>query len=362
VEVLNGVERIANPGEPLLTDSEGLVKEVWSFQGSDWIDPSRVHARSGSVTVVDPPANQVRRISASGEPLTTLGRPGGGPGEFLHLVDAFQAGNRMMVLDGGKGTVEYMDLAGDHLASKRLDGQPWSGFPLGPSALLVKGEFLSDPREASYGDWVRIEEDEDPTAFTVVPLESLSEEEGVQCSDLSAWGEGAARLRFTTPQIQVFDASGALEEEILVDLPVEKVSDQELETALGELRRDLAAHGMPPEFAQQNLTVMEDRWRVKCRFGPLRYDPTLGLGAFLEQNPRDFGSGNATLHFLSREGVYLARVSFSTPWEDFAMDDGMVYALAPDPVTEVSTLRAFRVALPEDLLLEATRALEEARR
>ena len=107
---------------------------------------------------------------------------------------------------------------------------------------------------------------------------------------------------------------------------------------------------------------MEERWRVKCRFGPLRFDASRSLAAFLEQNPEEFGYGNATLHFLSRDGVYLAKVSFSSPWEDFAMDDGVVYALIRDPITDLKTLTAFRVDLPESLVGEASRVLEEARK
>jgi hypothetical protein len=168
-------------------------------------------------------------------------------------------------------------------------------------------------------------------------------------------------MRYTTPQIQLFDRSGSLVREIFIDLPVEEVSGAERDAAMEGLRHDLASHGLPPEFARQNLVVMEERWRVKCRFGPLRFDASRPLAAFLEQNPDDFGSGNATLHFLSRDGVYLAKAAFSTPWEDFAMDDGVVYALTRDPVTDLATLQAFRVDLPESLLTDAARAAEEAR-
>ncbi len=360
VQTMNGVEIVRNTAQPLLADAEGLVSLLWQMQGSDWIDPSRVHAASGLVVVVDLPANQLHRVSGSGDPLPSVGRRGGGPGEFLHLVDAFQVGSRIAALDAGKGTVEYLDLEGAFLSATFLDGQPWNGFPLADGTLLAKGEFLSDPAQETMGDWVRVEEGREPEAFTTEPLAPLPEEEGVACSDLSGWGDGAARFRFTTPQVQVFDASGALVRQVFVALPVEEVPAAERDAALAELERNLAGHGLPAPFVQQNLAVMEERWRVKCRFGPLRYDASRDLAAFLEQNPEDFGSGNATLHFLSGTGVYLARVAFPKPWEDFAMDDGVVYALTRDPVTDVNTLEAFRVELPESLLSEATRVLEEA--
>jgi hypothetical protein len=362
VEMRDGVEVVMNPGEPLLAEAQELVFELWEVQGSDWVDPSRVHVRSGSVTVVDPRGNQIHLVSASGEPRGSIGKPGGGPGEFLQLLDAFRDGDSLVVLDGGKGSVQYLDLEGNYLSSLHLEGQAWGGFPLGDGTLLVKGEFLSDPTEESFGDWVRVGEGTRPSAFSSQPLPPLPEEEGVQCSDLSPWPGGAARLRFTTPQIQVFDREGDLVMESRIDLPVEVVSDAERASALADLRRTLAARGLPPEFVQQNLIVMEQRWRVKCRFGPLRFDASRGLAAFLEQNPDEFGSGSATLHFLSQDGVYLARVTFPTAWRDFAMDAGVVYALARDPTTDLITLEAFQVDLPDALLRDAARVKDEARR
>jgi hypothetical protein len=362
VEEVNGIEIVSNPGEPLLPEAGLRVSELWTVQGGDWVDPTLVHAHSGSITVVDPRANQLHHLSLSGDELGSLGRPGGGPGEFLNLLDVFPVGERLAVLDAGKGSVQFLDGEGRYLSSLHLQGQPWAGFSLEGNRLLVKGEFLSDPREESFGDWVTVGEGGEPTEFTSAAMDPLPEEEGVRCYDLSSWDGGAARLRFTTPQIQIFDPSGALLKESRVDLPVELVSQAERDAALDELRRSLTARGLPPPFVEQNLVVSEERWKVKCRFGPMRFDGARGYGAFMEQNPRRFGSGTATLHFLSRDGVYLARVPFSTEWRDFAMDDGVVYALALEPATDLVSLTAFQVDLPSSLFSDVSEALESARR
>jgi hypothetical protein len=310
---------------------------------------------------VDPPANQVHVVSPSGEDRTSLGRPGGGPGEFLRLLDAFPEGDSFVVLDAGKGSVEYLGLDGRYLSSLHLDGQPWAGFQMGEGTLLVKGEFLSDPTEESFGDWVRIRRGEKPTAFTSLPLGPLPEEQGVVCSDLYPWKDGAARLRSTTPQVQVFDEVGNLGMETLIDLPIEVVTDEERRTALAELERTLETRGVPAPFIEQSLVTSEERWRVKCRFGPLRFDRSREVAAVLEQNPDEFGSGGATLHFLSKDGLYLATVGFPTGWRDFALDDGVIYALARHPVTDVITLEAFRLNLPHSLFEEASTLLAAAR-
>jgi hypothetical protein len=277
------------------------------------------------------------------------------------LLDAFSDGDRLVVLDGGKGSIEYLDMDGNYLSSLHIEGQAWGGFPLEDGALLVKGEFLSDPTAETLGDWVRVREGSEPSSFTSQTLDPLPEEQGVQCSDLSSWAGGAARLRFTMPQIQVFDQVGGLLMESRIDLPVEMVSDSERESALADLEQTMVASGYPPEFVEQNLIVTEERWRVKCRFGPLRLDVSGRFAAFLEQNPDEFGSGNATLHFLSQDGVYLAEVAFPTAWRDFTMDDGVVYALTRDPTTDLISLRAYRLDLPASLFMDAARVLEEAR-
>jgi hypothetical protein len=169
-------------------------------------------------------------------------------------------------------------------------------------------------------------------------------------------------MRFTVPEIQVFDPTGVLRATIELDLPIELVSDSERDSALAELRRDLASRGLPPPFIEQNLVVMEERWRVKCRFGPLRFDPAGRFAAFLEQNPADFGAGSATLHVISTDGIYLAKLDFPDAWRDFTIHDGVVYALTRNSETDLITLRAYRVDLPGSALAEAAGVLEQARR
>jgi hypothetical protein len=357
----DGTEILMNPAVPLMAGAEPAAIELWSYQGTAWMNPSLVHVQGDVVTVVDPPANQIHRVSTEGEEEESLGRPGGGPGEFLRLRDALPDGERFAVLDAGKSGIQYLDQDGRFVSSLYLEGQPWGGFFLGDGTLLVKGEFLSNPTEETRGDWVILTEGRDPRAFTTVPLNPLPEEEGVQCSELSSWQDGAARMRYTTPQIQLFDAAGHLRKEIQVGIPIEPVSEKERSEALADLEESLVGRGLPPPFVQQNLVVMQERWRVKCRFGPLRFDSSARLGAFLEENPDEFGGGNATLHLLSRDGVYLAKIVFPDPWRDFAMDNGIVYALTRDSVTDVITLRAYRVDLPQAVLSQASRVLEEAR-
>jgi len=362
VTTRDGIETISNPHTPLLGETRGLVAEQWALQGPTWENPSVVHAGSGLVVVVvDPPADRMHLVSTSGEPRGALGRSGEGPGEFRDLRDAVLEGERLVVFDRGRRAIEYLSLDGDYLSSQPIDGSPWGGFLLGTGTLLVRGDFRTDPRESTLGTWIRVPDGGAPMPFTPPPMEPLPEEQGVECADLAAWGDGAAQLRRTTPRIEVLDSAGGIVREMTIDLPVAAVTDAERERALDDLRRRLAGSGFPPEFQQQNVAVMEQRWRVKCRFGPLRYDPSRRIGALLEQNPDEFGSGPATLHLLSEDGVYLARLPFHVAWRDFTLDGGVVYALTRDPATDLVTLRAYRLDLPTSLITDAGRVLDAAR-
>jgi len=366
VEMRDGIEVISNPGDPLLAEAQEFVTDLWAIQGSTWEDPSLVHAGSGFITVVDPKANRVHVVTTSGETRESLGQSGGGPGEFVRLLDAFPVDDRLVVLDGGRVSIDFLDFDGNYLSSLHLGSSAFGGVPLGDGEYLLSGQFgvREDPfvldAKGRTGGWVRVSEGQEPIPFAPA-LESLPEEQGVQCSRFSSWPGGAARLRLTTPQIQLFDRGGRLLREIGISLPVEPTSDAERDFALSEMRSDLATSGVPPEFAQQQLIVMEERYLVKCRFGSLEFDPSGRLAAFLEQNPDEFGSGNATLHFLSQDGVYLAKVVFPTAWRDFTLDNGVVYALTRSPTTDLITLRAYRVDLPNSLFTDAAEVLEEAR-
>ena len=100
---------------------------------------------------------------------------------------------------------------------------------------------------------------------------------------------------------------------------------------------------------------------MKCRFGPLRTDPSGRLAAFLEQNPDEFGSGPAQIHVLSGGGAYLAKVAFPDPWRDFTLDGGVIYALTRASGSDLITLKAYRLDLSDSAFAEAAAVLEEAR-
>ena len=57
----------------------------------------------------------------------------------------------------------------------------------------------------------------------------------------------------------------------------------------------------------------------------------------------------------------MAKVVFPTAWRDFTLDNAVVYALTRDPTTDLITLRAYRVDVPNSLFTDAAEVLAEAR-
>ncbi len=107
---------------------------------------------------------------------------------------------------------------------------------------------------------------------------------------------------------------------------------------------------------QQQVNQIRARPREKLRFRKIRFDDGAGLAGIWEQNPEDYGSGNASFHLLTIDGAYLAALEFDRPWADFALAGGVLYVLLRDPDTDLVTLMAYHLDIPPGLL-ERARAL-----
>jgi hypothetical protein len=112
---------------------------------------------------------------------------------------------------------------------------------------------------------------------------------------------------------------------------------------------------------QQQADQLRSRPRAKLRFRDLRFDGTSGLAAIWEQNPEDFGSGNASLHLLSTAGIYLGALEFHRAWSAFDLKNGVLYTLSRDPDTDLVTLEAFSLSVPGEVLERADRLAEASR-
>jgi len=350
---VDGVLRVQNPSAPLVGPGEISASLLWSstgpVEGDYWEAPNWVHADDDGVFVVDRQASKIHRLTLDGQTRVALGEPGAGPGQYRRIVDAVPTRAGLFVVDGGNGRVEVLSADGEILASSLLGQIVFTVVPLGDDAIAVSGMLGRDPRwqridaAGNLGD-LEFPDFVDPDTTETTP------------SRASAWGQRPVRLRFASPQIQVFSAAGTLEKVIDVPLTVEEATDEEIEALVAEVTSTLAEDGLPSGVIQQQADQVRSRPRAKFRFRDVRFDAGSGLAAIWEQNPEDFGSGSASIHLLSPDGIYLGVLEFDRAWSAFDLRNGVLYALSRDLTTDLVTLQAFSVSIPSRVL-ERSRGL-----
>jgi sugar lactone lactonase YvrE len=86
----------------------------------------------GRIYVFDTQANELRVFGPSGEHVRTIGRQGGGPGEFESVIGmAWGPEGRLWTVDPGNARISLFDTLGTYLTSHRTIGNyiisPWPG-------------------------------------------------------------------------------------------------------------------------------------------------------------------------------------------------------------------------------------------
>jgi hypothetical protein len=103
----------------------------------------------GRIYVLDRQPKEVRVFAPSGQHVRTLGREGGGPGEFRNPIGlAWGPEGNLWVTDTGNARYEVFDTAGNYLDSRprRIGGwgYPWGG-GFDTSGRLYEPSYFSDP-------------------------------------------------------------------------------------------------------------------------------------------------------------------------------------------------------------------------
>lgn len=355
---VDGVHHVENPTAPLTDPGAITASLLWSstgpVEGDYWEAPNWVHADDHFLLIVDRQASKVHRLSLDGEPIPGLGEPGEGPGQYRRIVDAIPSKTGIFVVDGGNGRVEIRSPDGEVLVSSALGQIVFSVVPLGQDAIAISGMLGRDTRWQridATGDLADLDFPEflDPDTAEITPTRPWS------------WHDHPVRLRFTSPTIQIFSPTGDLETVYALPLPVEEATDAEIETLVSEMASVMAEDGLPSGVIQQQAERVRARPRAKFRFREVRFDDSSGLIGIWEQNPEDFGSGNASLHLLSLDGIYLGVLGFDRAWSSFDLRDGVLYALSRNPGTDLVTLQAFSILVPREVLTRATRLAGSSR-
>lgn len=350
IESDGDVTFVSNPIEPL--DVEGVIElhPLWSYSGPQsgdvWIEPSAVRVDENSAYVLDPRASQVHVVGLDGSPRFAIGRPGEGPDEYDGLTAAVPTSSGLFVVDGGNSRLDVRDRAGTTVRSQRIDGVVFDALPWGDDEILIAGMVGE-----SVG-WRALDGLDEPMVVDAPDFDPENVEEGA-CTRRTTAGRSHVLLRCSVGYIEIYAPSGDLTERIRLAFPPVVVTDAEVAERVRAVRESLGERGAPTPLIEQIVRSVEEGSREKGLYRKVVVDEEAGVIAIWAQNPDDFGGGPATLHLLSRGGVYLRSFEAEHSWNDFDMKGGTLFTLAPDPETGLVALSAMRLDVPPELTARA---------
>ncbi len=348
--VVDGVTTTVSPPVPLADPSEVSTTELWSqsgpADGDVWGLPRSLGVSSRHAFVVDNQADQIHVVTLDGHLAGTLGRPGQGPGEYSRPVAAVPTGEGTFIVDGGNRRIDIID---DDLTLVRSFGSgkvAFSALPWGPSSVVVQGMAGDEV------GWMVWHASGTPETVSLAPLTTESADQ-TDCYVFGTTRDRLLRLHCARVELSVFSRTGVVRQEISVDLPPQVATDEEIEDRVGRLRETLSQTSLPAAFLEQQVDAIRDGDRVKHMNRKVVAASGTDLIAIWSQNPEDYGSGAATLHLLSEEGIYLTSLEFERSWYDFTIRDGVLYSLEREASTGLVTLVARRIDVSASLLERA---------
>ena len=348
----NGARTTTNPPTPALRPGTIQVTALWAaptFDIVDWAEPSRVVEGAGSYYIVDRRSTRIHIVGSDGHLVTSFGKRGPGPGEIMVAGDVGFVGDHVVVRDMGKHTIEVYTPDGTFVKSIPL-GRVGFGFatldPDGVIAARLAGDGQS---------WIRVGLDGTTAPLAVPPGASAGGTRA--CARVATFGDRVAQLDCAVPVLTVSTAAGAVEQVIRIGRDSSFATDAQLQTVREKLQRDMAAENLPASLASQLLESTMENARVIKPWRAARQDRVTGMIALWEQLPADLGGGDARVHLLSRDGVYLDALVFDDQWVDFTISDSRIAALAVNDSTGIPQLTVHRITVPQGVFESAAAAV-----
>ena len=353
----DGRSTTSNPPTPALPAGTIRATLLWRAPADDvaeWAEPSRVVEGAGNYYVVDRRATRVHIVAADGKLVRSFGKQGPGPGEIAVAGDIGFVGNHVVVRDMGKHTIELYAPDGAFVKSIPL-GRVGFGFTTIDPDGIIAAQLASGGQS-----WIRVGLD---GATRPLPVPAAAAAHGATpCVRVATFGDRVAQLDCAVPVVTVSNQAGAIERVIAIRRDTILATDAQLQTVRENLQRDMAANSLPASLAQGLLESTLRNARIVKPWRAVRRDRVTGVIALWEQAPADIGGGNATLHLLSPDGVYLDAIVFDDEWRDFTISDSRVAALAVNDSTGVPQLALHSVVMPEGVLKSAAAAAGRGKR
>ncbi len=129
VEIIDGVEHVHNTGIPLYPDKSVIFEEELSIGGEGYEMLSRpmqyIVDMQGRIYIADFQDRAIKVFDENGDFVLTIGRQGGGPGEFSNVGRmTFLPDGRLMVTDLSASRISFFDPEGAYLDSHHWTERP----------------------------------------------------------------------------------------------------------------------------------------------------------------------------------------------------------------------------------------------
>ena len=350
-EMIDSVEVVWNPAEPILPAGQVTLTLLWHTQPSEsnpdsiWERPSEVRVAEHGVYVLDNMASKVYRLDQEdGSWIGSIGKRGGGPGEIDRPFGLVLLDSVIAIGDGGKSAVSVFDLDGRFLRTHAIEGFGIDLLPYGSDDLVV---YAMVPENRSIGATYRLVGDEaleENIAWEQAPVTPEEYPDQV-CIRTNKTTHLVVRLRCIIPLFVVLDESGSVLRQVVVDVQPREVPPEEIDRMLEDRFSRLTANmafAVPAGMRDQLRKGMQ----YENRYHEIRHDAELDIFVMREQTPAELGLGPALLHVFSDDGRYVARVEAADSWGDFDIRAGVSYAIVIEPDTDLRSAAAYRLNLP----------------
>lgn len=322
---------------------ERTLRPVWTVdsRGDDiWENPTSLAVSSeGEIFVLDAMAHSISKLDTLGNFIQAFGREGKGPGELQDAADIAMTRNRLVVLNGGRTSVEWWDpRSGEPEIIVQTGLQTFGVEVVDDTSVIIRGTVGNE------GGLYLVTQNGAADIIDLSGLEAVVDDEVAGCWQAVSRRGRLLFLNCRKALALDMPLGGDSDHGYMLDVPLQRASKEELVTAEAEMRAEMAGAGLPEPLVDKVVREQLQALRVLRANAKVLSEVNGGGFAIVEQRPEIPGApgGVPTVHFFDDTGWVVGGVRLPRPVVDAAYGSGQIFVLEVLPTDEVR-LAAYRV-------------------